>query len=347
MKTKKCKGPCSETKSLDEFYKDRRMKDGHYAWCKECCKAKEMKRWQEQPLALWATNKRSSSKRTGKPIIPTVPELTDRAKKTLTCELTNLPLTYGVDNGGKIIRSTASIDHVHPDLPGIMENLGIIRDPFNMAKGTGETPALTEYMHILQDNKDQLRWYFTHEYEPVKVIPYIKRKLGQGMNHRRHWASIVETNHKRTLNDASHGGRHTTSMLHLWQTNIDEIYSVIVNLNRCEMCGRPIYYTGEVPERIGKGKGGVLPDTASFDRINVTKPYTIENIGIICGQCNRFKGTGNLQEILDDLRAYLKQEDDLVAEYQKRAEDLRKNYVIRGNPQRRIDDFNGADLQLG
>ena len=47
MKTKTCT-KCNETKSIDEFQKDKKMKDGHKNQCKECV-GKRMKKYKDDP----------------------------------------------------------------------------------------------------------------------------------------------------------------------------------------------------------------------------------------------------------------------------------------------------------
>lgn len=333
METKKCKGPCGEIKPLDQFAKMVASKDGRQPLCRKCDKDRCTKYFDEHPLALWGSSQRKNSKVRGKPIKMTVQELVQWAEATPTCELTGLKLTYGRDNNGQRLRSTASVDHINPNIEGILENLGIIRDPFNMAKNAYSIQDLTNFIHNLYDNRSQLRLYMIHKVDEIELIPY-KRQYNVGTNWRWKWADNVRRNHL--------DSKYRKSKKDVWDISRDYIYSVAINTDFCQMCNRRIYYAGEDSNRKGR-----QPDSASFDRIDTSKAYTIGNVGIICDQCNGFKGRGTLEELLEDLNAYLKHEDDLVADYQKRADALKRDYVKRGHIQGRLDMSYGSCLQLG
>lgn len=49
MKTKECKS-CNVIKSLDQFHKDKKSKDGHRFYCKACRKEYSAKRFKEKKL---------------------------------------------------------------------------------------------------------------------------------------------------------------------------------------------------------------------------------------------------------------------------------------------------------
>jgi len=71
----------------------------------------------------------------------------------------------------------------------------------------------------------------------------------------------------------------------------EELYNTIKNLDTCELCGCVLDWSVYT-------KGMCKPNSPSLDRVNSEKELTVDNVMILCHECNSMKRSKSLEELI-------------------------------------------------
>ncbi|MBA7560814.1 hypothetical protein ES695_20255 [Candidatus Atribacteria bacterium 1244-E10-H5-B2] len=94
---KRC-GKCQKTKSLNEFYKHKREKDGLECWCKKCC-YEYRKDWiKNNSIKYWCKRTIESHKERGHKVLFKKEDILPLAKLTKRCSICNIKLNWNLGN---------------------------------------------------------------------------------------------------------------------------------------------------------------------------------------------------------------------------------------------------------
>lgn len=144
MKTKICPR-CKEKKDINEFYKDKKTKDGLHYSCKKCLIEHHRKYHKKYPIKIWCQRTLGQHKHKGYTVRFTFKDLLLIAKKTKYCSICNTKLNWKHKNGKRYINNSPSLDRKDNGSILTLDNVQIICDRCNMTKLDRSMKEFIEY----------------------------------------------------------------------------------------------------------------------------------------------------------------------------------------------------------
>ena len=112
--------------------------------------------------------------------------------------------------------------------------------------------------------------------------------------------------------------------------SVDDIEKIALRTKVCPICGRELEWTYNNKQRASK------PETPSLDRVKNEKILTIDNIAIICWQCNISKRNQSVKEFVDYCRKVVEKASEAERVAQVLTEAKADNISITYNTRRNL-----------
>jgi len=112
--------------------------------------------------------------------------------------------------------------------------------------------------------------------------------------------------------------------------SVDDIEKIALRTKVCSICGRELEWTYNNKQRASK------PETPSLDRVKNEKILTIDNIAIICWQCNISKRNQSVKEFVDYCRKVVEKASEAERVAQVLTEAKADNISITYNTRRNL-----------
>ncbi len=189
---------------------------------------------------------------------------------------------------------------------------GIIKDVIEFNKHNSTSDGLDSWCK--ECHKEYFKdWAKQH---PNKIKQYRKNHYKNHPDYAKNYYTnnkdtIIEYNKK--YRDTEEGYKHTwCSTLHRHRykgISIDitmaELFDYIKNIKTCKMCGKPLNWSKN-------GKKGAEHDSPTLDRINNEDYINLDNIQILCHQCNSGKQKMTNDDYIQHCKNVLKNNNYIV-----------------------------------
>jgi hypothetical protein len=126
---------------------------------------------------------------------------------------------------------------------------------------------------------------------PEKHKQYRIKYYNVPINKLQHTLTMIEYNKKNPIKTWLRGTLNRHSKKYVVNVTTNQLYEKFKLITHCPICGKEINFD--------YGKVKIMNNSPSLDRINNEKEIRIDNVQLICNQCNITKGSRTMEEFID------------------------------------------------